>query len=329
MGGRFFVSDGTPILEIVRGEVRRVIVGVFQAELFPRGALLVILMLAGLPASAQSGTDATPTSPPQSFVPSSTLNGNWQIAGNRMKKQFPLISMYLHVDGTQIVGSGDVQAVCPNDPRNGGGGIGGGFQGQIAPDGSFTLRNGPRSTLRVELSGQVPAEGEATWNGKYTLAGAISSKCSSYRQTDSFTATPVTVLNGTFFGSLKPAQQENSPLNFSMTIAQGGTAFQKLSTGQVRFYLALTGKVQVKGSTCFSHGSSDPLSYSTHGSLPSRYSTLGGDALDLWFEMDDESQLVVQAVFAEPGASGLAVTNARVVGGKCDHQSFTGALGRK
>jgi hypothetical protein len=299
-------------------------------------AMLMFLLLALSSAYAQSGTDGAPTSPPQSSTPSSALNGNWHVAGNRIKKQFPLLSIYLHVDGTQIIGHGWLQAVCPNDPRNGAGGNLS-LNGEIAPDGVFTLRNNPRSTLHVEISGQAPAEGEITWSGEYTLTGDISHECPSYRQTNSFTATPLAPLNGTFSGSLKthyfqsaPATYtESSQANFNITMAQGAAASQKLNTGGVHFYLPITGTIQVKGSSCFSKGQADPLTYSTHRSGPSRYSTLGGDALDLWFAMDDESQVNVIAVFADPGASALSIINARVIGGKCDHQSFLGTLERK
>ena len=301
--------------------------------------MLMLLMLAGLSAYAQSGTDATPTSPPPSPIPSSALNGNWYIAGNRAKKQFPLLSIYLHVKGTQIVGMGDVQAVCPDDPRNGAGGINMGLQGEISPDGGFILRNSPRNTIHVEISGQVPPEGETTWNGEYILAGDISQRCPSYRQTNSFTAIPIAALRSTFSGWLKihyfqsasaaSTDPGSSQANFSITVAQGAAASQTLKTGGVHFYLPLTGTIQVKGSSCFLHGQADPLTYSTHGSVPSRYSTLGGDALDLWFAMDDESQVNVIAVFADPGASALSIVNARVIGGKCDHQNFLGTLERK
>jgi hypothetical protein len=305
---------------------------------FRLSAMLIFLMLAGLPAYAQSGTDAASTSPPQLSIPSSPLNGNWYIAGNRLKKQFPLLSLYLHVDGTQIIGNGYVQAVCPTDPRNGAGGNVS-LHGEIAPDGVFTLRNSPRNTLQVEISGEVPAEGATTWSGEYTLTGDISRECPAYRQTNSFTATTLAPLNGAFSGLLKMQYFQSPPpayvgpesyeANFSITVSQGAAASQTLKTGGVHFYLPLTGTIQVKGSSCFSHGQADPLTYSTHGSVPSRYSTLGGDALDLWFAMDDESQVNVIAVFADPGASALSIINARVIGGECDHQSFLGTLERK
>jgi hypothetical protein len=310
---------------------------VFQPEwVFRHGAMLMLLMLAGLAACAQTGTDATPNS--LSTISASTLNGNWYIVGNRMKKQFPLLSIYLHVDGTQIIGNGDVQAVCPDNPRNGGGSIGGGFHGEIAPDGSFTLRNSPQSTLHVEMSGQAPAEGATSWRGEYTLTGEFSRGCPGYRQTSSFTAIPLTPLNGTFSGSLTMRYFQSPPPNYagpksnaanlSIAIKQGDDTSRRLKGG-IQFYLPLTGTVEVKGSSCFSHGFADPLTYSTHGSLPSRFSILRGDASDLWFAMDDESQLHVIAVFAEPGESALSIIDARVIGGNCDHQSFLGTLERR
>ena len=286
-------------------------------------AMLMILMLAGLPAYGQSGSDLAATSPAQPSTPSSPLDGNWYIAGNRQERKFPVLSTYLKVDGTQIIGHGYVQAACPDDSRNGAGGNVS-LQGEIAPDGVFTLRNGPQNTIHVEISGQVPAERATTWSGKYTLTGDISRKCSSYRQTNSFTATLFAPLNGTFSGLLNDPKSHTA--KFSITIKQGDATSRILKDGRVHFYLPLTATIQVKGSSCFSHGFADPLTYSTHGSLPSRFSTLGGDALDLWFAMDDESQLTLIAVFAEPGESALSVLNARVIGGKCDHQSFTGML---
>jgi hypothetical protein len=305
---------------------------------FLLSGMLMFLMLAGLPAYAQNGTYPTPTSPPKSSIQASALNGNWYIAGNRMKKQFPLLSIYLHVDGTQIIGHGWVQAACPNDARQG---MGGSLtlHGETAPDGHFTLKNGARNTVEVEISGQAPAEGATTWSGEYTLTGEISHECASYRETNSFTAIPIVDLNGTFSGGVKihyfqPAPPtakapEGSQVHFSIIVAQGSATSQTLKPRGARFYLPLTGTIQVKGSSCFSHGQADPLTYSTHGSVPSRYSTLGGDALDLWFAMNDESQVNVVAVFTDPGASALEIINARVVGGKCDHQSFLGTLERK
>src|ERR1700683_788989 len=106
-------------------------------------AVSLFLMFAGSSAYAQSGTDLASTSLPQLPITSSPVNGNWNIAGNRKKEQYPLLSMHLQINGTQIIAHGDYQAVCPNSPRDGSGGRGGGLHGEIAPAGSFRLRNSP------------------------------------------------------------------------------------------------------------------------------------------------------------------------------------------
>jgi hypothetical protein len=296
----------------------------------------LFLVLAGPSSYAQSGTDVASTAPPQFPNTSSPLNGNWNIAGNRQKNQFPLLSLYLQVNGSQIIASGDYRAVCPNSLRDGSGAIGGGLHGKIAPDGSFTLKNSPRATIQVEISGHVPPDGATSWSGEYTLTGGVSSKCPNYRQTNSFTATPLAPLNGTFSGSLtmkyfeSPSPAYTGPQSydakFRITATQGAVVAQRLTTGDVHFHLPLTGTIHVKGSPCFSHGVADPLTYSTHGSVPSRYSSISGDSVNMWFAMNDESQLHVIAVFTDPGESALLMTNALVIGGKCDHQSFRGTL---
>jgi hypothetical protein len=291
-------------------------------------AISLFLILAGLSGHAQSGTD---------LVPSSPLNGNWNIAGNRQKQQFPLLSLHLQVNGTQIIAHGDVEVRCPNDPRNGSGAKGGGIDGEIAPDGSFALRNhSPRATIQMEIRGRVRAEGAATWNGDYTISWLSSRNCPGYQETKSFTATRLAPLNGTFSGSLAMRYFETPPptytgpksyeAKFIMTVAQAAVVSQRLKEGSVHFYLPLTGTIRVHGTSCFSHGSANPAADSTHGAAPSPYSLLQGDFVILRFTMNDESQLNVQAVFTDPNESALSVFDARVVGGKCDKQSFHGTL---
>ena len=299
-------------------------------------AISLFLTFAGSLAVAQNTTEAASTSPPQSSATSSPLNGNWNLTGNRKKEQFPLLSMFLQVNGKQILAGGDYQAVCPDSPRDGSGGRGGGLRGDIAPDGSFTIRNSPQSTIQVEISGHVPTEGATAWSGQYTLAGDLSRKCPAYRQINSFTATLFAPLNGTFSGTLAMQYFESPPpaytgpltsqAKFSIIVTQGAVVAQRLNTGDIHFHFPLTGTIRVKGSSCFSHGSADPLTYGTHASGPSPYSTLQGDVVTLRFAMNDESQLNLHAVFADPGESALVVTDARVVGGECDKQSFHGTL---
>jgi hypothetical protein len=134
-------------------------------------------------------------------ITSSPLNGNWNMVGNRRKEQFPLLSLHLQVNGTQIVAHGDVEVRCPNDPRNASGAKGEGIGGEIAPDGSFTLTNHSTSdTIQMRIRGRVPAEGAAIWDGEYTISWLSSRNCPGYQTTKSFTAARLAPLNGTFSG---------------------------------------------------------------------------------------------------------------------------------
>lgn len=292
-------------------------------------AISLFLMFAGSSVFAQSGTDAATSSP---------LNGNWNITGNRHKEEFPLLSMYLQVNGTKMIAQSDVDVRCPSDPRDSTGGRGGGLTGELAPDGSgnFTLKNDSRATVRIEVRGQVPPAGATTWNGEYTLIWPPSPICAGYQETKSFTAIQLPPLNGTFSGSVvmryfdPPPPTYTGPktseAKFTIAVAQGAVVSHRLNTGDLHFDLLLTGTIHVKGSQCFSHGSADLRTESTHGAAPSQYSVLRGDFVTLRFAMDDESEMTVRAVFADPGESGLSVLEARVTGGKCDKQSFRGML---
>ena len=300
-------------------------------------AISVFLVLAGSSAVDQTQKGVASTSELQLSVGVSPLDGNWNIAGNRQKGQYPLLSMHLQVSGTQIVGRGDVQVKCPEGAELVSGAIGGGLSGEINSDGDFTLRNNNTvHTIQIEIHGRVPTAGAITWSGEYILTRAASPNCVPIHYSDSFTAEPLAPLNGTFSGRLDmryydvPPPSYRGPITsqakFSITVTQGPVVSQRLNEGGNHFYLPITGTILVHGSSCFSRGFANPSVNSTHGLPPSPYSSVQGDFVDLKFAMDDESQLNVQAVFAGPDESALLVFDARVVGGKCDKQSFRGTL---
>jgi len=302
--------------------------------------LFLLLVLAGPSGYAQSESQIAgpPTAP---GVTSSPLNGNWNIAGNRQKNQFPAISMFLQVDGAQIVTHAHIEVHCPSDPVNGSGVGGYSLRGELAADGSFTLtQHDPRNTLQAEIRGRIPAEGSATWSGGYTVFRSPSRNCPGFDQpqTGSFTATPLAPLDGTFSGSLLSSNLASTPVGitrrgdqptFTITAKQGDVVTRTLKSGGRYFYLPVVGTIKVKGSPCFSHGFADPVTYDTHTSIPSYPGTLRGDFLDMMFAMNDESNLTVRAYFTDPGESGLSVFEASVQGGKCANQNFRGTLQRK
>ncbi|MGA2099004.1 MAG: hypothetical protein ABSH39_22160 [Candidatus Acidiferrum sp.] len=265
---------------------------------------------------------------PQAQAPeitSSPLNGNWNIAGDRSKEQYPLVSMFLQVEGTHAIAAGHVEVRCPDDPRNGEGAQGASTRGEIAPDGSFAIKHDHAvATLKWEIRGHVPPEGATTWSGEYTLKVDAGRKCSAFEQTKSFTATRLPKLEGKYSGSLHDSGGSES--KFTITVTQGDVVARSLKTGAVHYDLPLVGKVQVKDCSCFSRGAADPVTYSTHGSIPSPRSELRGDYVTLKFTMDDESELDLNANFADPGESAIHVFGGNVIGGKCAHRAFQGTL---
>lgn len=300
-------------------------------------AISIFLVLAGSLAPHQTGTGTASTSELQSSVGVSPLDGNWNIAGNREKGQYPLLSMHLQVSGKQISGRGDVQVKCPKGVELLSGAMGGSLTGEITSDGEFTLRNGSTGhTIQIEICGRVPPEGATTWSGEYILTRAASPNCVAIHDSASFMATPLAPINGMFSGRLdmryydSPPRSYTGPMTsqakFSITMTQGPVVSQRLNQGGTHYYLPLTGTIRVHGSSCFSHGFANPSVNSTHRLPPSPYSSIQGDFVDLKFAMDDESQLNVHAVLAAPDESALSVFDARVVGGKCDKQSFRGTL---
>ena len=288
----------------------------------------LILMLAASSAYAQSGPDAAPTAPPRT---SSPLNGNWNITGNRQKMQFPLISMFIQLNGRQINGQGDVHVMCPDAPKNGGGGDRS-MGGELAADGSFSLTTlNPNSRVKVTVKGKAPLAGATTWSGEYTVVGNPYLRCATDRQANTFTATALAPLSGTFSGSTTmeysyadpPPPSYTGPVtykaSFSISAKQGDPLVAHITKRGPVYYLPVTGAINVKGASCFSHGTAEA----------GLYSTIEGDIVHLRFGMDDGSQLNVSAVYTDPSESGISLSSARVTGGKCDRQFFHGELDRQ
>jgi hypothetical protein len=289
-----------------------------------------MLLLSALPALVQREIPSQDKPASQSAAPS-PLNGNWQLTGNRERTLYPLLSMAIHVNGKQIIAAGDNFVVCPASPRDG---IGGNqeMSGEIDPDGNFTMRTiSSRNTLQLAVSGRVPDAGSTSWAGTYKFTTPTSHGCA-FDQEGTFTATLLAPLTGTFHGpvtmsypSAPPPPGYNGPmtarLNFTITAAQGGEFLtHEKKVGAPFIYLPLSGTINVSGSACFTHGASDTNPYANN---------MQGDRAHLNFEMNDESELTVIAVYTSPEEAGLVIQSAFVKGGKCDKQGFAGTLQRQ
>jgi len=289
-----------------------------------------MLALAALPALVQREKPSQDKPASQTTAPSS-LNGNWQLTGNRERKLYPLLSLAIHVNGKQITAAGDDFVVCPASPRDG---VGGSQEmiGEISPDGNFTLRTmSSRNTLQLTVAGKIPDAGSTNWPGNYKFTSPTSHGCA-FDQEGSFTATLLASLAGTFSGPVTMSYPSAPPppgytgpstarLKFTITAAQGGEFLvHEKKVGAPFIYLPLSGTINVSGSACFNRGTSDTNPYADN---------MQGDRAHLTFEMDDESEFSLIAVYTSPQETGLVIQSAFVKGGKCDKQAFAGTLQRQ
>jgi hypothetical protein len=289
-----------------------------------------MLVLFALPAIAQRDNPSQDKPASQTIAPSS-LNGNWQLAGNRERKLYPLLSMAIHVNGKHVTAAGDNFVVCPTSPRDG---LGGNqeMSGDIDPEGKFTIRTiSSRNTLQLTVTGRAPDAGATNWAGTYKFTSPASDACT-FDQDETFTATLLPPLAGTFAGpvtmsypSAPPPSGYTGPttarLKFTLTAAQGGEFLShEKKVGLAFIYLPLSGTIDVSGSACFTHGTSDTNPYANN---------MQGDRAHLNFQMNDESELTVVAVYTSPEEAGLAIQASFVKGGKCDKQAFAGTLRRQ
>jgi hypothetical protein len=289
-----------------------------------------MLALAALPALVQREKPSQDKPASQTAAPS-PLDANWQLAGNRERKMYPLLSLVIHVNGKQITAAGDDFVVCPASP---GDGVGGNQEmiGEINPDGNFTLRTlSSRNSLQLTITGKLPDAGATNWAGTYKFTSPGSRGCA-FDQEGSFTATLLAPLAGTFSGPVTMSYPSAPPpagytgpatarLKFTITAAQGGEflAHEK-KVGAPFIYLPLSGTINVSGSACFNRGTSDTNPYADN---------MQGDRAHLTFEMDDESEFSLIAVYTSPQETGLVIQSAFVKGGKCDKQAFAGTLQRQ
>jgi len=246
------------------------------------------------------------------------LNGNWNLAGNRALAQYPLLSVALTVNGSQITASGDDMVQCANRQ----GEVEGTFSltGQIASDGTFQLAETPASaqsaSIQLAISGTAPATGADTWGGTYSFTDPASYTNCTVNQTSPFTATALAPFDGTYTGTLIEATSApTSTVTLSLNVSQGA-ATGSTSTYPGYPYLPLTATVAVSGSPCFTSGVINTSSVSD----------IQGDQAFLSFTMSDGSQALITAVFASPDESSLSMASLSVFSGQCKGTGYLGTL---
>ncbi len=283
-----------------------------NAQRPPKFVLAVLLFSIMLSGCGQS--PLTPVAAPEL----NALKGNWLLAGSLpvsgplfpLPQQFGL-TMTLDVSNGEVLADMSFFYPCSN------GGVGGSGAlplATIAADGSFTLQTSQVNTLvpTVVLSvhGKAPQAAGGNWTGTYT---ATNSSPGCLPVSGTFTAAPIQAIGGTFLGvgTLGPQNAPAAPASsMTMSFVQGGPASlaPPLYGSPVNSESALSGTIQVTGSSCFTSGTAN---------IPS--GSVLGDNVEEQFAMNDGSRLLLHGSVTDVAASTIKLSSLLVVGGACDN----------
>jgi hypothetical protein len=277
-----------------------------------RAARLAVIALASqvLIGCGASNTAFTPVSPSYS-----SLIGDWYISGNLALKQFPVLAVTLIVDGNQITAQGGSWVGC----STGTSAVGGGFNlsGQVASDGTFQLSEpaGNLSSIQIAITGSVPAAGQSTWSGTYTITDLPGYTSCLVNQTASFAAVQFAPLNvATYAGTLT---SQFGSVNVSTTLTQGPVAVFTPLRGTPFEYMPLAGTISIS-SPCNATGASTTA-----------INRIEGDGSSLSFTMNDGSTALFNGEFGSYDESTMQFVSIAIRGGPCDGQGFGGVLTRQ
>ncbi len=229
--------------------------------------------------------------------------------------------MSFDVIGNNIIASADLQTTCGTSGGLGltvGATFGAVLTGTIAPDGSFSLSSPVQNPLtNLTVQGTVPGSAGASWMGKYSFSSTppepVSAPPCVITQTETFIATPIGVVTGTYTGTSSTfTNLGNStaatPVTMSLTLQQGAMLYNPLSAASVYSQLALGGSVQLQGFPCFSKGTTS----TTLGS------EVEGSRLLVNFVMDDGSTVQLFGSILDIDSTRLSIDTLFVNGGQCN-----------
>jgi hypothetical protein len=266
--------------------------------MFSNKRLLIMLSLFLCMFIGSCGVNIVPIAPTH-------LDGNWLLVGNQSLSQYPILSTTLVVTGNAISGTSSIHFLCANQSDLG---LEISVIGQVGSDGTFQLQSQDPSFYQLSISGSVPLNYTSTWTGNYTWDDSSNNDASSCtaKHNGEFTATPIRPLNGTYVGTIA-GQGFTTGTQASVRILQATTPTQNL--------YALSGSIEIYGSTCFTSGQTDGSG-----------SGLAGDSYLLIFNMDDGSKLMFSGWIYNPNEATLEARFS-VSGGKCNQAVGTGLFG--
>jgi hypothetical protein len=282
-----------------------------------------------------------PIQPPEN-VAIGKLNGNWKLAGDRDQKIYPMLSVNLAVDGSWIIGAASYDIVCSNRIHGHFSSDNNTIIGKVASDGGFTLSLGslasdgrfisqvtPSDQVVVTVNGVVPSGDANSWKGTYTftippykpLSSNPLGACIS-PQHGSFVARPYAPLSGTYTGVIS-GHDFGSNVAVTINVSQSGPQPRPSLDGRPQLtpfpLFPLSATISVKGSPCFTHGTS---------TAPINGNKISGNLFDLNFDMDGVAVLLLDGWVSGADSDTLRDVNFGVglIGSKCFNAHATGTL---
>jgi hypothetical protein len=264
------------------------------------------------------------------------------LAGDQDRKIFPTLSVNLAVDGSWIIGAARYDIVCSRRiDRHFASDLT--LVGKIAPDGSFALSppgsiasdgkvirlSAPPDEAALVIRGVVPHDGASTWKGTYAftippykpLSGNPYGSCTP-PQTTSFVATAYSPMSGIYAGAIT-SQGLGSDVTVTINVSQSGPQVLSGPDGQPRLMpsplFPLSATISVKGSPCFTHGTSRE---------PIEGNQISGNRFDMNFDMEGVAVLMVDGWVSGSHSDALQHVNFVVgrMGSKCFNAHATGTL---
>ena len=154
------------------------------------------------------------------------LNGNWRLTpavddaspSESKPTEYGRIAFTFGIDGSRIYGEGNFEMNCPKDRH----GFDAFVDGQISPDGTFTLTNfqlgAELPAGSVVIKGSLPAKGTTEWRGEFSsVIKGRNGSC--LPETDEIVASQFPPLKGTFSGTVQA--QDGLKSEVTMEIEQG------------------------------------------------------------------------------------------------------------
>lgn len=269
----------------------------------------MLLLNFSLPSHAQDPQAPSLSIPYTRFrsISSSALNGNWHITGMNApigRWRLPFLSLAMEVDEDKLYGQGYPVAACQDPQRFAGGGPLH-FTGRIASDGIFEA-NAERNQIRYSIQGRVPAPGDGSWQGTYSMKTLSAESDCILDESGVFTATTYTPFTGRYSGILTHDEDRATGVAVTVQVKQG-EAGNYVREG---FSIPLGGQITVFGVPCFTQGTATNM----------RTNAIQGDHFWLTFLTEDGALLHLsgERFFDESDESTIKNAVMSVEGGRCE-----------